>query len=360
MTHFFEQKPLLQASFLQRLFRQPVKQNALIEINNELARHSITSVSTEWVRSVHKKYKINPKRDFLQNRKELYAVACYHLLLDLNSREKPNEVLKHLGALLHLPPLVLQRTNEQTAQFIYQYQVSSCIVNRRLDTSRRQKLGAWRRWLMLNEATANKILSETCGKHLQGYLKNVVANERLSPQEDAELQAMVKSFNIRLNMNAETQEKLNRYRQYWHIEHGSLAPIAVSISLPKTEQCFLEMETDWLELRTVTHRVNYGGVSARAKIMKGVYYRVGSMKAEAVKSEEWKLIDQGTLFLTNKRIIFMGSKGNKNIRLNRVLSFSPFQNGVEIDKDSGKSPFLQLYGDIDLFSMLLSRLLRDE
>ncbi len=72
-----------------------------------------------------------------------------------------------------------------------------------------------------------------------------------------------------------------------------------------------------------------------------------------------KLIDTGTLYLTNKRIIFTGTKKNSNIRIDKVLDFTPYTDGVEIGKDTGKSPTLQMTQNADIFCMILERLLNE-
>ena len=55
----------------------------------------------------------------------------------------------------------------------------------------------------------------------------------------------------------------------------------------------------------------------------------------------------------------MGSRKNSTIRLSSVLDFMAYKNGVDIQKDRGKCPFLQFHKDIDLFAMLLGRALGD-
>jgi hypothetical protein len=53
----------------------------------------------------------------------------------------------------------------------------------------------------------------------------------------------------------------------------------------------------------------------------------------------------------------MGSKKNSNIKLTRILSFTPYTDGVGLQKDAGRSPMLQFQTNVEVFSMILSRLL---
>jgi hypothetical protein len=47
------------------------------------------------------------------------------------------------------------------------------------------------------------------------------------------------------------------------------------------------------------------------------------------------------------------------ININKILDFSPFKNGVDLQKDSGKSPFLEFEENIDIFTLILLRLMRE-
>jgi hypothetical protein len=93
--------------------------------------------------------------------------------------------------------------------------------------------------------------------------------------------------------------------------------------------------------------------------MKGVYYRVGSINVQKVSEDYWQTIDSGDIYLTNKRIIFMGTKGNKTIPISKILDFKPYKNGVDIQKDSGRSPFFEFDQNVDIFSMMLASLTKN-
>jgi hypothetical protein len=137
-----------------------------------------------------------------------------------------------------------------------------------------------------------------------------------------------------------------------------LPEVNVDISLQKSEICYFNCEASWYENRVVSTRINYGGTTARIKIMKGVYYSMGSVGVRSVKSEELKLIDSGQLYLTNKRIIFVGSNKSSNIKLDKILSVNPYADAVEIIKDTGKPPTLSMKNaHAEIFYMILGRLI---
>ena len=164
--------------------------------------------------------------------------------------------------------------------------------------------------------------------------------------------------NLNITIDFTDTDVIERLKEKWIIENGELKIVQVPINLQRNEQCYFATWVDWLENRTVTKRINYGGPTARIKIMKGVYYRLGSIGVQRITSEEVHLIDSGQLYLTNKRIIFVGGKKNSNIPLNKILSINPYSDGVEVEKDSGKSPIFKL-NNADIFAMTLTRVIND-
>ena len=48
----------------------------------------------------------------------------------------------------------------------------------------------------------------------------------------------------------------------------------------------------------------------------------------------------------------------KQIPYSKILAFTPFADGIEIDKDTGKKPFFK-YEDSELMGIYLARLLKD-
>ncbi|MFN2312801.1 MAG: hypothetical protein ABR590_12240, partial [Spirochaetia bacterium] len=209
--------------------------------------------------------------------------------------------------------------------------------------------------IALPEKLASQIYAEVAGARIQRYLDGAISDQQLSPEEGEELRTITRNLRISATMDAATQRTLDRYRLFWQIENGEVPEIDAGINLFRGERCFFRCDTAWHELKQVTRRFNYGGPTMRIKIMKGVYWRAGSLGVQRVSEDVLKHLDDGVLFLTNKRILFMGQRKNKNIRLNRILDFDIYSNGVQIEKDAGVSPFLQTSADMELFGLLLGR-----
>lgn len=204
-----------------------------------------------------------------------------------------------------------------------------------------------------------KISNESRQQFMQMQFDKIVADGKISPDEWEELTAIAKNLDDNMKFDEKTKAKVEKLKFYWLIENGELPVKEVSINLQKNEHCYFTSNADWLENRTVTNRINYGGPTARIKIIKGVYYRAGSIGVQRITSEQLQLIDSGKLYITNKRIIFVGNKKNSNIQLSKILSINPFSDGVSIEKDSGKSPIFRLSANADILAMILGRVIND-
>jgi len=145
----------------------------------------------------------------------------------------------------------------------------------------------------------------------------------------------------------------------WRIAYGDIPTVDVSIHLQRKELCYFTTDADWLEMRRQTRRIRYGGPTARIKICKGVYWRMGDVAVQRVSRDVLTPIDKGTLYLTNKRLLFTGQMRNKVIRLNRILDFTQHLDGVMIEKDRGRSPFLEFGDNIEIFCACLARAIQD-
>ena len=94
------------------------------------------------------------------------------------------------------------------------------------------------------------------------------------------------------------------------------------------------------------------------KIMRGVYYRAGSMNVQPVRSEVLQHMGTGQLYLTNKRLIFVGANKATTIRYEKIVTMNPYSDGVELIKDAGKSPTITVAtSNAELMNLMLARLI---
>jgi Chloroplast envelope transporter len=359
MNNVYVVKELKTPNFFQRLFSLKPKINALIEINNLLATKPLEEISVEAIEFIAATYNVNLHRKFSSQLKEIYQQYLARCLSDnLLSDSELSELntLKHLLVLTdsEVAELQLNLTSE-----IFRKSFDQAISGGTFEKSTEEFIDKLQKNIRLSDDIAAKIGSESSKHFMDNELQKIVADQKISPDEWNELNQIAKNLNVTLSIDDATQQQLEKFKLYWLIENGTLPTKDIEITLPRNEHCYFSMDADWLETRTITKRINYGGPALRIKIMKGVYYRAGSVGVQRVTSEELTLIDSGIIYITNKRIIFVGSNKSANIQLSKILSVSPYSDGVGIEKDSGKSPVIRVSNNADIMALILGRVIND-
>ena len=348
-----------QRTFVQKMFGKWPDGYAFAVLNNLLATKPVKEILLEDVLELCRSTGTDLYAAHAAELRELYKAYIRKCLTDHKVSDEEIGDLRHLKALLVLNDNDIQAVHDDLASEIYRTHTKEAVSDGRLTQTEEEELEHLTHELMLSQEVAKKISAEIRTEFVQNYLKQATSDKRLSDDEQQELDAICKSLSATMQYDELTQAVLDKYRLLWCIENGNLPVVSVSIHLQRDERCYLEVPAMWYENRTVTRSIRYGGPAVSIKIVKGLYYRAGGYSYEKAASEELKLIDSGTLYVTNKRIIFVGAVRNTNIRLEKVLSLTPYKDGVEVVKDAGRNPLFVTDTQAELLFMILTRVIED-
>lgn len=356
----FRAVPLAERSFFQKLFSQYPEENAVIELNNLLAAKPVKQILSSDIAGIESKYNLSLKEEFTLNLEEFYAVYLNYCLSDKSLSNEELDDLKHLKIMFALDDNTIDKLHTKIGEIIYKKSFEEAVADGRLTSDEEAFLSKLESDLKLPKQLAEKISADTRTAFIENYVANIITDQRLSPDEERELQAIATSLNVNVQLNEQTKQQLAKLKLYWALENVELPAMQTDIALQRAERGYITIpNVKWYELRSVRQRVSYSGYSTSFRVAKGFYLRSGSYKPRSYSVDQMTLIDSGTLYLTNKRIIFTGAKKNSNICLEKILSITPYTDGVEIDKETGKTPLLQFNDKADVFCIILERLLRE-
>ena len=301
-----------------------------------------------------------PQRSFLSRvlrlgRREAAAVAAWNSIALADNylavtKETVSAILERRGG----SP---QNCREHFMEFMGET-IEAALRDGRLDDDEHEVLAYLCEILELDGDLVTGLYKSKAHSIVQAAIASMVDQGYVSPDDDERLSGLAEGLRVELSFPPDTEALLDKLRLNYRIQQGELSEIAVDISLPRAERCFgVRHGVDWYETRRATRRVSYGGPTARIKIMKGVYYRVGSMGVQTKSQDEWRRLDSGTLYLTNKRLLFLGTSLNKTIRLSQIVAHVAYLDGIEILKGAGKNPRLLFDKDPDTFGLLLQALI---
>ena len=352
----FGKRDLVKPSFFNKIFKTLPKENFIIELQNLLDDNSndFTAIARNAVSDLKEKYKIS-STDFEREREYFLRQYIQQCIYDKHLSDYEKKQLEYLDELLGLDKKLLWKQIREEGEAIYREKVKSVIIDDKITGEEQKELDLLQKEFDLSDYDSGRIRSSEVNDKIQKYVDELLSQRRVSPDDEKRLNDMIKNTHANVGFLA---DELEKFKTLWKIENGELEPIPSPIALQKNENLFYSARIDWYEERSRTTYVSYSGLTYRFRITKGLSFRVGGIAPSRQTEQYMKLIDSGTVFFTNKRIIFTGDHGNKTIPLSKILDITPFSNGIEIGKDTGKKPFFEC-ADPELMGLYIVRLLND-
>lgn len=343
---------LKQPSLADRMLRRKPKDNALLEIQNYLASTPISQMSSDIIQRQLKEYRVT-----LQEAKEafvyFYTKVLSHFLSDREISEDEAADLQHLRAVLDLSDEDIRAAEGSIILPLYERAVKDALSDHYITDKERAYLDSLQQRLGISEKAALTIRQSHSQEIFQNAIDRIVADRRVSPEEEMELKRLADGLGGSIKFDEASLAQLERFRLLWRISQGDIPEIEVDIHLQRGEKCFAAAGANHYNVSTVTTAVRYHGPSASIKIMKGVRWRVGQTSVHRVTEDRLKLLDSGVLYITNKRVLFDGSKKTTSINLNKILNYKLYQDALVVEKDSGKDQIFEFASDAEIIGAVL-------
>jgi hypothetical protein len=348
--------PLQKPGFLQRLLGRPVKENALTEITNLLAEGEIESASLPQVAEILKRHDLG----FSESRPQflnVYRKVLLHLAGEHELSADASQKLKHLQMILDLPDEDTNGVREEVFADRYAQVLSKALEDGHLSPEERERLDQMSASFALPPARTQTIYKDQVTRFFKLTFDQMTADRRITGDEESRWRAMAANLGVTFEHSAETQALIERFKLLARIDAGDLPIVSPAIKLQRAESCHAAFACSQNEIRTRTTSYRYSGPTASIRIMKGVRWRIGQVAVERVTRDEMVQVDSGTLYVTNKRLLFDGQKKNTVINLSKIMHFTVFTDGLKIEKDSGKDQYFLGGGDLEILGAVLERVI---
>ena len=325
---------LKRANFVERLLNKKVEENAYLEIQNRLASVPILELPHGSIVEILNDYEVSFERAKPRLRNYYRKVLRYFVQGGDLSEEKM-EQLRHLQNLFHFSDQEVAQLMSVVLHPIYEAEVKASLSYRFMTQEKKDYLNTLMLRLRIPESLASSIYQKHAENVMQQALEEALANHRLSPEEDASLEDLANNLGVKVYYDKSTQAALERCRMLWRIEKGDLPKIRIPLNLQPEETCSAAVKAGYFESRRSSRPILIDG--SRMKISLHVM----------------KYLCTGTLYITNKRLLFNGSDRATSIVLPRILYYSIKGTDLEIKKDSGRDQMFRLETDSDLIEAVM-------
>lgn len=169
---------------------------------------------------------------------------------------------------------------------------------------------------------------------------------KMSDVNLAVLRSMLSSPSLELNryLNLTNEEdRAVTANTLYNISENHILPVykstSVNIIYKNSETLHYALRTQLLKKKTRTVAISYHGPQASIRIMKGFRYKFGTIFPKPTKEEYWDIQSEGTFWVTNQRIGFLGLK-SFTVQLKQVLSIDYQNEKFFIFKSGRENPYI--------------------
>ena len=187
-----------------------------------------------------------------------------------------------------------------------------------------------------------------------------ISDKKITDDEKIALEALINFFGLSLEEIRFDQRSFNKFYTLGLLEKGIFPQMNnadTGLILKKDETMYWLCAAQAKKHKSVTQRVNYGGLTGSVRIAKGLRYRVGSLNVSRVTSDVVAVEDIGLFWITNKRIGFKGAKKDFAVPYEKILSFDVTPAGMIIAKDGRETPYIIAPDDFDVPCAIISKVM---
>jgi hypothetical protein len=332
-----------------RLFRRPDPEGAAARIWNLVATTPTERLNQEEIAAIRAEARVRYE-DMRPEMRRIYSAMLHAACRDDDVSDAELAELRLLRRLLALTDADVA----ESSAAVYKSRLASALKDEDLSDGERGRLKTLVSRLQLPAEAVAAAMKEEGGALMQRVMDRALKDRRLAPGEEAELRALGEQLGITPRFAADTAAALDRFRLYWRIEQGDLPRLTVGLNLKRGEECHFRTPATHLERRTVTRAIAYAGPTVSIPIVKGVRFRLGAIAPQRISQEILAPLDEGVLYITNRRLLFDGSKQSRTFELSKLINFTPYSDGLNIERDRGKDQVFQFEGEVELAAMILA------
>lgn len=337
-NEIFKYKPVIKRSFFGWLFNRHIAENSVIELTNAIVDAGRPSaVSDAVIGKIHSRFRFNIYKRFPSDIALVYLAFVRSVFSELADTELTQEDLDNITALqkiFQIPDEAVAQLNSNAGADIYRDALKVALADSVLSEKEKKALEHLGHQLDLSEETIRSLYNKALVDLIREKVEDALEDGELSPDEEADIKETAKRFAINLSYSEDTDRVIRQAKKIWQLKHDPLTPIAVDIQLQRDENCYAMFDALWLEVRraaAMPWHPHFMTLSDSSEI---------ALSYAPIVEDCLTEIDAGQLFVTNKRLIFIGGSMTTTVPYSKILKIEQFREGIKVYKEKGRSPYL--------------------
>ena len=361
MAEPFVQQEAPRQALWQRVRRQPDPEGARVAVENLLARAGrVLEVRAGELASLEQRHRVELRLWLGEALDRLFERYMVHCLIDDHMTDAEVEELVHLKRLFGISDRRARELHDESAAANFRAAIRARMEPEGLTSADRAFLEGLRDRLLLSEHYAVRLRDEVASELVGEAADEAAADLRLSPEEEAELEALAANLGGSWPTEGSDAARLGRMRNYWQVDNLDLPVLPVELEMaPDETMHFTLPDVTWVQQRERTG-VQRGRVIHRFQRTVNSFLVDRARLRESLAARRQEFTDEGSLYFSNRQIHLTGGDAHRSIPLLRIRSVRPGDRLLRIERVArGPTVVLHLPGQTDTTYVLLTRLIRE-
>lgn len=343
-----EEVPLHAPGLIARLLGRKPRENAWLEIRNLLATRAIRDLEPQEIERVLDSYGIASDEAAPQFRK-LYAMVMRQAVRDGEITDEEIEELSHLRHVFGFSDADVEDIEREMLEDAYRTHTRLAVGDARLTDEEKDRLHHLAARLRIPNALAQSIREEEMSRVWERVFNATIVDRRLSEEEERYLQDLAANLGVKVRLDGSTLRQLDRFRLLWRIEQGEMPTVSIEAPLEADEHAHVELPAERHE------SVSAGSAAGRKRVRlgKAVYWKLDEEALGADRRPLWTPAARGTLTVTNRRVLFAGDAEPYQLRVEHMIRFTVFRDGIQLEMDDGHDHLFTIDGDAEIAGTVL-------
>lgn len=301
----YEKQELEACGFFSRLFGDKPAENAWKELNNLLAdADSVLDLNEEQVRGALKKWGVKYNEENYKERSGIYRKLADVLYSVAESKDDPLFAqCRKLAELLELPPHLVKLADKGAKTTAYFSRCEKILKKEEaLDINAVNKLFGY------DYEDGLSIRKQVFHNYFNLKFDEISKAERFSPEDEEHLRNCCAALDIPYEFKNNITNAMAKYRDLWNAEHMELSNLPIALPLNEGEICHAYTNCGLCQHKVVETEDNYYELTRKFRIDETVSFKGEEIEYPKIKEEITALLELGTFFLTNQRIIYFSNK----------------------------------------------------
>lgn len=221
---------------------------------------------------------------------------------------------------------------------------------------------------MVDQAAAQNFVTpeerdDLVRRGIGAMIHTALSGETFTEADDCRIDDFQKAFSLPAAQLGGDGTALTKARILRALDNAQPTAIKVTVDGPLAPRLETDERALWsfsgahyLTFRSRTHYTG-GSQGISIRVMRGVYYRVGSFRGEPVKADYLSTEDSGALTIATRNVYFVGTHKALKIPVRKIASAQLYSDGIEILQNGvSAKPAIFTIDDAPFAANLLARL----